>query len=343
MKALIRATLNNRPAGSLLMLLCLCMMVGCLRTRGDVEGARSTPEAGAQAGEEQGGGIGGAQRAGVDVGGEDGPVAGMPGGAVAGLEAGVFAGEEGGSAVPPDELLLARLGIHFVEVEGGEFEMGATSYEEDELPIRTVRVSAFELMDTEVTVAQYKACVEEGHCSEPSEGMDCNWGREDRLNHPMNCVDWGQARTFAKWLGSRYDLPTEAEWEYAARGGEGYLYAGSSDPELVACFGNDPGSTCPVKSKQMNGYELFDMSGNVLEWTLDEYHPSYSGAPEVADQPWGAVPECYQLCQPGVTNRVFRGGSWIYFADGQRVTKRFNDSPDARTYGLGFRLKRVAQ
>ena len=68
---------------------------------------------------------------------------------------------------------------------------------------------------SEVTVAQYKVCVDEGVCSAPATGRYCNWGKSGREQHPVNCVDWNQARTFSKWAGG--DLPTEAQWEFAAR------------------------------------------------------------------------------------------------------------------------------
>ena len=137
--------------GAGLTLLCLWLMVGCLRTRGDIKSSSPRPEAGAQAGEAFVAGIeagqqGAGQQGATDMGGDEAPVAGTPG-------AGTSAGAEGGVQQSPDEVLLDTLGIQFVQIEGGEFEMGARSYEMDELPIRAVRVSAFELMDTEVTVS----------------------------------------------------------------------------------------------------------------------------------------------------------------------------------------------
>ena len=118
-------------------------------------------------------------------------------------------------------------------------------------------VTPFEITATEVTVAQYRACVDDGRCSEPvSEGF-CNWNVEGRETHPINCVDWGQARTFAKWIGADVDLPTEAEWEYAARGGQDFIFAGSNDLDEVAWYSQSSGvSTKLVGTKQANGYGL---------------------------------------------------------------------------------------
>ena len=96
-------------------------------------------------------------------------------------------------------------------------------------------------------------------------------GYED---HPVSCVTWGQARTFARWVGG--DLPTEAQWEYAARGGRSYQYSGADDPDEVAWYSKNAGDlTHSVKQKQPNTYGLYDMSGNAREWVLDDPHNSY--------------------------------------------------------------------
>jgi hypothetical protein len=118
------------------------------------------------------------------------------------------------------EILLRKLGIVAVKIPGGSFMMGSTSGDSDEKPVRRVRVGTFYMSKTEVTVGQYRTCVKAGVCSKPDTSSKyCkgygNWDKSGRENHPINCVDWKQARTFAQWVGG--DLPTEAQWEYAAR------------------------------------------------------------------------------------------------------------------------------
>jgi len=231
--------------------------------------------------------------------------------------------------------------LDFVTIEAGSFEMGSTS-SSDEQPIHTVTVPSFELTRTEVTVGQYRTCVDADWCSVPGTGSGCNWAQRGREDHPINCVDWGQARTFAKWLGDDVDLPTEAQWEYGARGGESYTYSGSDDPIEVAWYAsNSGGSTKVVATKQANGFGLHDMSGNVWEWVLDEYHSSYSGAPNHASEAWGSLPGCSQVCDMNSAGRVRRGGSWNDSADRLRVASRLNLSPVSRYNRLGFRLRRT--
>ena len=217
--------------------------------------------------------------------------------------------------------------------------MGSKDGDDDEKPVHRVSVSAFRIAESEVTVRQYRKCVEAGVCTEPStEYSQCTWGKSGDDDHPINCVDWGQARTFSRWVGG--DLPTEAQWEYAARGGQGFKYSGSDDASAVGWYGESysSGSTHPVKRKQKNGYGLYDMSGNVWEWTLDEWHSSYSGAPNNGDQAWGSTPTCGTRCDTGSSRRVFRGGGWISDARRLRVAFRLGITPGLRDRTLvGFR------
>jgi len=157
--------------------------------------------------------------------------------------------------------------------------MGSTDGDSDEKPVRRVTIKSFLMSETEVTVGQYRKCVKAGTCSPANR---CDWGDPNwtsspstKEDHPINCVSWDQARTFAKWAGG--DLPSEAEWEYAARGGQRFKYAGSNDPDEVAWYdSNSGGGTKPVGGKKKNGFGLHDMSGNVWEWALDEYKNSGS-------------------------------------------------------------------
>ena len=233
-------------------------------------------------------------------------------------------------------------GISWVNIPAGSFMMG--SEERAEQPIHQVTVQAFQMSETEVTVGQYRQCFEAGRCSEPSteDEVGCTWSASpsDKEDHPINCLDWGQARTFAVWEGG--DLPTEAQWEYAARGGEDFEYAGSDNVDEVAWYDeNSQHYTQPVKTKRANGYGLYDMSGNVWEWTLDEPHHNYQGAPSEAETPWGNVPPCSQVCDNVLSWRVSRGGSWYDYAGNLRVAYRSDYNPGGRSYYLGFRVRRT--
>jgi formylglycine-generating enzyme required for sulfatase activity len=239
---------------------------------------------------------------------------------------------------PPLVLALAAEGsnparLDWVFIPGGTFTMGAPETEQaaspDEGPVHQVAVKAFEMTRNEVTVTQYRRCVEVGACTVPGAGEGCNWGVLGHEDHPINCVDWDQAATFARWAGGR--IPTEAEWEYAARGGRDTLYAGSNDVGAVAWHvGNSGGSTHPVGGKLPNGYGLHDMSGNVWEWVADWYHRSYAGAPADGSA-W---------VEGGNAHRVIRGGSASYAGRPIRLAIRHGCSPGDRSAGLGFRLAR---
>ena len=197
---------------------------------------------------------------------------------------------------------------------------------------------------TEVTVGQYRRCVEAGVCSRPCNEWDrCTWNRPGfpwTENHAVNCVDWGQARTYAIWAGG--DLATEAQWEYAAKGGEGYLHAGSDSLLDFGWYENTSGnSPKEVGLLNPNGYGLYDMSGNVWEWVLDERHPTYNGAPNQGETPWGEVPACCPICDKGSAARVHRGGSYIGNIMQTTVTARSTKPASYRHPQTGFRIKRT--
>jgi len=218
--------------------------------------------------------------------------------------------------------------------------MGSEDGDSDEMPVHIVMVPTFEMGKTQVTVDQYRACVDAGACTAPSTSEWCNWGQSDRGKHPINCVDWHQAQAYAKWAGGR--LPSEAEWEYAARsGGRDWKYPWGNENATCERAVMDDGSgngcgrgntTWPVCSKPKGNttHGLCDMAGNVWEWVQDWYHDSYKGAPTD-----GSAWE-----KPTGSSRVDRGGSWGNGAGSVRAAIRNHASPGYRHDTLGFRLAR---
>jgi len=237
-------------------------------------------------------------------------------------------GDTGGSG--GGVVAVGRAGIEWVRIPGGTFQMGSNDGGEDEQPVHSVRVSSFEMSRSEVTVAQYRACVDAGSCDAPTScGSSPSWGKRGMGEHPVNCVSLDDAQDFARWAGGR--LPTEAEWEYAARGDQSFAFAGSSAADEVAWYEkNSDGRTHEVCGKPLNGYGLCDMSGNVWEWVEDAYRSSYVGAPTDGSA-WTAGGDSY---------RVYRGGSWTGSSAYVRITVRRAFSPGSRSSDLGFRLAR---
>ena len=220
------------------------------------------------------------------------------------------------------------LGLKMVAVAGGTFQMGATSEqgsdaESDEKPVHSVRLNDFYIGATEVTQAQWKAVM----------GTEPSYFKGDNL--PVENVTWNDAVAFCEKLsqmtGKTYRLPTEAEWEYAARGGQhadGTKYAGSNTIGDVAWYSGNSNETHPVGQKEPNGLGLYDMSGNVWEWCSDWYGIDYySSSPSV--NPQGSL---------SGSARVRRGGSWSNLAVICRVSIRSYASPVLRPSDLGFRV-----
>ncbi len=186
-----------------------------------------------------------------------------------------------------------------VKIPEGEFIMGSNQGDSDEFPIHNVYLDAFYVDKYEVTADQYRACVDAGACEEAYQGTEafqhdiegtyCNWGRSDRGDHPINCVSWNDANDYCTWAGKR--LPTEAEWEKAARGPDGRRYPwGEEDPDCSRIVMDDGGDGCgrestwPVglKVSGASPYGIMDMSGNVWEWVEDWYDRRYySSSPDV--------------------------------------------------------------
>jgi len=242
----------------------------------------------------------------------------------------------------------------FVFVPGGEFMMGSDDGASDEKPPHQVRVSGFYMGKNEVTVGQYLACVADKDCPEPEwreSGSKYHYqsGSENHYKklgasltggrNPIVGVNWDNAQDFAAWLrkksGKNYRLPSEAEWEYAARsGGRNEKWSGTSDESRLkdyAWYGtNSDNTTHEVGTRQANGLGLYDMSGNVWEWVQDCWHDNYAPNPPLDGTAWETS------CQG--SNRVFRGGSWSHAARDARAANRYGSSPGLRSDNLGFRL-----
>lgn len=232
--------------------------------------------------------------------------------------------------------------IVWVLIPGGSFLMGSDEFPQ-ERPVHRVTVKAFELGRTEVTNRQYQACVKAGACA-PLD-MDCLSPAFRGPEQPVVCVPWAQARAFAAWAGGR--LPSEAEWEYAARGagGKGRYAWGDAAPSCRrVVFGGGPegpgcgrGATWPVCSKPRGNTKqgLCDMGGNVWEWTEDWYHDTYDGAPSDGSA-W--------LVKSTSSYRSDRGGQWDGNEHNLRVFNRDSEDPEIRSErGTGFRVARDAK
>ncbi|HOX47313.1 MAG TPA: SUMF1/EgtB/PvdO family nonheme iron enzyme [Myxococcota bacterium] len=226
------------------------------------------------------------------------------------------------------EVELRGLPEGMVLIPAGEFLMGCSPGDEEcedpEKPAHKVWVSEFSLDATEVTVAAYQRCMQSGRCSAPTKGDKCTWGVTGKESHPVNCVDWSQAKGYCEWAGKR--LPTEAEWEKAARGGTTRPKYGELDA-IAWHRGNAGGVTHPVGEKQPNAFGLYDMLGNVWEWCADWYGEGYyQGSPE--RDPAGLS---------SGENRSMRGGSWDLGTWGSRASTRRGIPPVVGYSVFGFR------
>jgi len=244
-------------------------------------------------------------------------------------------------------------------VLGGELAMGSEAGPSEERPVHTIVVNSFCIDLTEVTVAEYDACVKKKGCKEPAPTADwqdikkeekegwssfCNAGRPDRREHPMNCISFDDAATYCRWSGKQ--LPTEEQWEYAARGKDGRVFPWGNDaPRPSRLNGCDEG--CPPIARKMNegaiatrlagddgwpgtspvgtfaegvsAFDAFDMAGNVAEWVDAPFCP-------------------YGQTACGTVTRVVRGGSWsTEFPSALRTTARGKSAPLARAPDVGFR------
>jgi formylglycine-generating enzyme required for sulfatase activity len=227
--------------------------------------------------------------------------------------------------------------MEWVHIPGGTFLMGSDLLEDSEQPVHLVTVPSFEIARTEVTVAQYGECVAERRCATPATGSYCNWDLPGAADHPVNCVSWLEAAQFCAWADSR--LPSEAEWEYAARSaGQHIIFPWGN--EMATCEyaimveggeGCGTGRTFPVCSRTAGNTAqgLCDMAGNLWEWVQDWYHDGYDGAPTDGSA-WddsGSV-------------RVARGGAFTHEAIALRTAARAYNGPTAQNFIVGLRCAR---
>ena len=247
------------------------------------------------------------------------------------------------------------IGVEFVLIPAGSFQMGTkaptcpqddpfteknerqdclNAVRSDELPRHTVTIGEpFYMGKTEVTQEQWYAVMGTNPASFKTEKVG-----ENSRSYPVETVSWNDAKAFIRKLNEKegttvYRLPTEAEWEYAARAGQAHEYAGSSSVGTVAWYdGNSGDRTHRVGTKAPNAWGLYDMSGNVWEWVEDWYHDSYAGAPTDGSA-W---------LTPAGSYRVNRGGSWGRSPRNVRVAGRNSRDPGYRRGYLGFRLVRDA-
>jgi sulfatase modifying factor 1 len=262
-----------------------------------------------------------------------------------------------------------------VVLPSGSFSMGSPDSEagrgDDEGPVHSVNIPAFAMGRTEITRGQFAAFVNDTNYStgdqcwtledgKYKERSGRNWrepGFPQDDNHPVVCIDWNDAKAYAEWIskkaGKQYRLPTEAEWEYAARGNTSTARYWGHNPDEACAYANGADKTAqaqiigasswsihnctdgfaytaPVGSLKPNAFGLNNMLGNVWNWTEDSYHNSYNGAPTDGSA-W----------QGDGSKRVLRGGSWNNSPRNVRAAARNMDKPELRFSIFGFRVARI--
>lgn len=243
---------------------------------------------------------------------------------------------------------------NMVYIEGSSFMMGSNDGESDEKPVHQVKVSSFLIGKYEVTQKEWAEVMGSNPSNWKGDNLPvervCWYDAVDYCNkrsrkeglQPCYSIsgntapaNWSQGTIVCDWSATGYRLPTEAEWEFAARGGnksKGYKYSGSIDIGSVAWYNGNSGSkTQIVGTKQPNELGIHDMSGNVWEWCWDWYDSGYYGKSQSSD-PIGAGSGSF---------RVLRGGCWSLIDDFCRVASRFDYDPDSSVNYGGFRVSRA--
>ena len=255
-------------------------------------------------------------------------------------------------APPPEGMVL---------IPAGEFDMGSNDAEanNNEQPVRRVYVDAFYMDETEVTNLQYKEFLLENpqwqkgrvNAQFVNANYLSSWNGNNypqgKANHPVVYVSWYAAMAYSEWADKR--LPTEAEWEYAARGGlKGKKYPnGNTITARDANFWPNVQDTTPVGRYAANGYGLYDMAGNVWEWCLDEYDSEfYFTFPRngVARNPLSGANSINWILDNYTQiklSRVLRGGSWAHYASNVRAAYRYSNTPASSHFSVGFRCART--
>ena len=224
-----------------------------------------------------------------------------------------------------------------VYVPAGEFTMGSENGSSDEMPAHIVYIDPFWIDQIEVTNAMYAKCVADGDaCTPPSairsDKRDYYYGVSEYDAYPVTYVSWDQAVAYCSWAGRR--LPTEAEWEKAARGVDGRTYPwGSESPNPNLLNSNSIVGDTTEGGKYPAGesiYGAYDMAGNVLEWVYDWYGETY----------YKNSPTSNPLGQASDVFRVYRGGSWNSDDNSTRSAFRYGSGPSGTSDELGFRCSR---
>jgi iron(II)-dependent oxidoreductase len=247
---------------------------------------------------------------------------------------------------------MGRVAEELVLIPGGEFLMGSDS-EGDHTPAHTVYVDSFYMEKYEVTNAQYlEFCQATGHRQPEFWEMDEFRSGPDYPDHPVVGVSWHDAAEYAAWRGKR--LPTEAEWEYAARGGlvgKNYPNGDALDPSDGNCNKSGKGGSVAVGSYAANGYGLHDMQGNIVEWVWDYYDAGYYSSSPLSN-PRASEPARFHVIRGGgwhsgpYCNRVYYRNAlpanWVDFNVGFRCVKEVEAHKDPGTAGRRSRQSRVS-
>ena len=253
--------------------------------------------------------------------------------------------------IPYEFTLVDSSPVNMVLIPAGEFQMGSDDGQEDEKPVHTVYVDAFYMDKYEVTNLEYQQFLHENPRWQKDQiekkfhngNYLADWNRNNypdgKANHPVTYVSWYAAMAYAQWMGKR--LPTEAEWERAARGGLVNAKYPNDNTLTVkdANYGSNVGGSTAVGKYPANGYGLYDMAGNVYEWCLDEYDENfYSVSPR--ENPLSDM-NTMDYINKNFTNvnddRVLRGGSWFTPSDNAQVAKRDNNGSVITPTLVGFR------